>query len=99
MVEVDSDIFLGNDNAQLKQAIQEIQDVGLNIEDQGHPADYAGVGIKKLRDGSYKFTQHALIDAIINNVGISTTQEPSQFQPKFECYIMDNWPHNYQNWI
>jgi hypothetical protein len=46
MVYVDNGIFLGNGDTQLKQAIQEIQNVGLNIEDQGHPADYVGVSIK-----------------------------------------------------
>ena len=46
----------------------EIQDLGLNIEDQGHPADSIGVNIKKLKDGSYEFTQRVLIDSIINGV-------------------------------
>jgi hypothetical protein len=44
--------------------------LGLNIEDQGHPADYIGVNIKKMKDGSYEFTQHALIDSIIEDVGL-----------------------------
>ena len=70
MVYVDDGIFLGNNDAQLQQAIKEIQGLGLNIEDQGHPADYVGVNIKKLRDGSYEFTQRALIDSIIDDVGI-----------------------------
>jgi hypothetical protein len=48
MVYVDDGIFLGNNDAQLQQAIREIQGLGLNIEDQGHPADYVGVNIKKL---------------------------------------------------
>ena len=48
MVYVDNGIFLGNDDAQLQQGITEIQGLGLNIEDQGHPADYVGVSIKKL---------------------------------------------------
>jgi hypothetical protein len=74
MVYVDDGIFLGNEDAQLKQAIHEIQNVGLNIEDQGHPADYVGVSIKKLCNGSYEFTQRALIDAIINNVGINDSR-------------------------
>jgi hypothetical protein len=39
-----------------------------NIEDQGHPADCVGVNIKKLEDGSYEFTQFALIDAVIADV-------------------------------
>jgi hypothetical protein len=36
------------DILKLQQAIKDIQDIGLNIEDQGHPADYIGVNIKKL---------------------------------------------------
>ncbi len=42
----------------------------MNIEDQGHPADYVGVNIKKLRDGPYEFTQRTLTDAIIDDVGL-----------------------------
>jgi hypothetical protein len=66
MVYVDDGIF----------AIREIQESGLNIEDQGHPADYVGVNIKKLKDGSYEFTQRALLNAIIADVGLdnSTTK-------------------------
>jgi hypothetical protein len=47
---VDGGIFLGNDDSklQVQDAIKEIQGLGLNIEDQGHTADYAGVNIKKL---------------------------------------------------
>jgi hypothetical protein len=70
MVYMDDGIFLGNDDSKLQEAIKEIQDLGLNIEDQGHPADYVGVNIKKQRDGSYEFTQRALIDSIISDVGL-----------------------------
>jgi hypothetical protein len=56
---------------QLQEVIKGIQNLGLNIEDQGHPADYVGVNIKKLKDGSYEFTQQALIDSIINDVGLN----------------------------
>jgi hypothetical protein len=70
MVYVDNGIFLGNNDTQLQHVIKEIQGLGLNIEDQGHPADYVGVNIKKLRDGTYKFTQCVLIDSIIEDVGI-----------------------------
>ncbi len=52
---------------QLQEAIKDTQDLGLNIEDQGHPADYVGVNMKKLRDGSYDFTQRAPIDSIISD--------------------------------
>ena len=56
MVYVDDGIFLGSKDLQLQEVIKEIQNLGLNIEDQGHPADYVGVNIKKPKDGSYEFT-------------------------------------------
>jgi hypothetical protein len=70
MVYVDDGIFLGSNDLQLQEVIKEIQNLGLNIEDQCHPADYVGVNIKKLKDGSYEFTQRALIYSIINDVGL-----------------------------
>jgi hypothetical protein len=39
MVYVDDGIFLRNDDSKLQAAIQEIQELVLIIEDQGHPAD------------------------------------------------------------
>jgi hypothetical protein len=77
MVYVDNGIFLGSDNLQLQEVIKEIQNLGRNIEDQGHPADYVGVNIKKLKDGFYDFTQGALIDSIINDIGLKDTKVKS----------------------
>jgi hypothetical protein len=37
-------------------------------------SDYVGVCIKKLCNGSYKFTQHAFIDSAIEDVGISNSK-------------------------
>jgi hypothetical protein len=48
MVYVDDGILLGTNDSKLQDAIKEIQDSGLSIEDQSHPADYVGVNIKKL---------------------------------------------------
>jgi hypothetical protein len=53
MVYVNDDIFLGKDNSQLKKVIHKIQETRLNIEDQGHPAEYVGINIKKMHNGSY----------------------------------------------
>ncbi len=61
---------IGNNDLKLRDAIRNIQDAGLNIEDQGHQADYVGVNIKKTKDGSYEFTQRALIDSNIQDVGL-----------------------------
>jgi hypothetical protein len=49
---VDDDIFLGSNDLQLQEIIKEIQNIGLNIEDQGHSADYVGVNIKNLKNSS-----------------------------------------------
>jgi hypothetical protein len=74
MVYVDDGIFIRDNDSQLTTAINEIQALGLNIEDQGHPADYVGVSIKHLKNGSYEFTQPALIDSIIDDVGLTDSK-------------------------
>ncbi|KAL7478266.1 hypothetical protein ACHAW6_004039 [Cyclotella cf. meneghiniana] len=56
-VDVDDGIFLGTSDDQLSHVIKELTDIGFKIEDQGHPADYVGVNIKRLPDRLYKFSQ------------------------------------------
>jgi hypothetical protein len=46
----------------------------LSIEDQGHPSDYVGVSIKKLKNGIIELTQRALIDSIISNVALGDSK-------------------------
>ncbi len=70
MVYMDDGIFLGSNDLQLQDVIKEIQNLGLNIEDQGHPADYVGINIKKLKDGSFEITQWAVIESINDDVGL-----------------------------
>jgi hypothetical protein len=70
VVYVDDGIFLGNNDLKLQEVIKEIHDLGLNIEDQGYSADYVGVNIKKLKDGSHEFIQRASIDSIIDDIGL-----------------------------
>jgi hypothetical protein len=57
IVYVDDGLFFGSDEDTLSLVIKRLCDSGLNIEDQGHPADYVGVNIKKRRDGTNEFTQ------------------------------------------
>ena len=52
--------------------VKELQDIGLDVEDQGHPAEYVGVNIRKDSDLKYHFYQRALIDSIINDIGLTT---------------------------
>ena len=73
IVYVDDGIFIGDSDEQLQSVIAELQGLGLKIEDQGHPADYVRVNIKRLTSGGFEFTQRALVEAIINDVGVAGT--------------------------
>ncbi|KAL7474417.1 hypothetical protein ACHAW6_000389, partial [Cyclotella cf. meneghiniana] len=65
IIYVDDGLFFGNCDDTLTFIIRQLKKAGLNIKDQSHPADYVGVNIKRNCDGTDKFTQRTLIDAII----------------------------------
>ncbi len=93
MVYVDDGIFLGSNNLQLQEVIKKIQDLGLNIEDQGHPTDYVGVNIKKLKDDSYEFAQRALIDSIINDIGLKDVKvKPVPAKVSLQLHVFKDEP-------
>jgi hypothetical protein len=73
IVYVDDGIFIGDSDDQILAIIAQLQSLGLKIEDQGHPANYVGVNIKQLKGGGIEFTQQALIDSIIEDVGLKDT--------------------------
>jgi hypothetical protein len=74
IVYVDDGIFLGPLDQQLRDIINELRNIKLSIEDQGHPADYVRVSIKKLKNGVIELTQRALIDSIISDVALSDSK-------------------------
>jgi hypothetical protein len=74
IVYVDHGIFLGSSDKQLLIIINELQNLKLSIEDQGHPVDYIGVNIKKLKDGAIKLPQSSLINSIIADVSLSNSK-------------------------
>jgi hypothetical protein len=74
IVYVDDGIFLGPSDQQLHDIINKLRNLKLSIEDQGHPADYVGVSIKKLKDGVIELTQQALIDSIISDVALNDSK-------------------------
>jgi hypothetical protein len=51
IVYVDDKIFLGPLDQQLHDIINKLRNLKMSIEDQGHPTDYVGVSIKKLKNG------------------------------------------------
>jgi hypothetical protein len=57
IVYIDNGIFLGPSNQQLHDIINELRNLKLSIEDQGHPADYVGVSIKKLKNSIIELIQ------------------------------------------
>jgi hypothetical protein len=57
IVYVSDGIFLESSNQQLHDIINKLHNLKLFIEDQGHPADYVGVSIKKLKNGVIELTQ------------------------------------------
>jgi hypothetical protein len=74
IVYINNGIFLGSSDVQLHDISNELQKLKLSIEDQGHPADYVGVSIKKLKDDVIKLTQGALIDSIIADVALGDSK-------------------------
>jgi hypothetical protein len=71
IVYIDDGIFLGSSDEQLFGIINKMQNLELDIKDQGHPADYVGVNIKRIKDGSIKLSQRALIDTIIDDADLN----------------------------
>jgi hypothetical protein len=74
IVYIDDGIFLGPSDQQLRDIINELRNLKLSIEDQGHPADYVGVSIKKLKNGVIELTLRALIDSIISDVALGDSK-------------------------
>jgi hypothetical protein len=74
IVYVDDGIFLEPLDQQLRDIINKLRNLKLSIEDQGHPADYVGVSIKKLKNGVIELTQRALIDSIISNIALGDSK-------------------------
>ncbi len=54
-----------------------MQNLDLDIEDQGHPANYVRVNIKRLRDSSIELSQRALINTIIKDVDLGDSKVKS----------------------
>ncbi len=93
MVYVDDGIFLGSNNLQLQEVIEEIQNLGLNIDDQGHSVDYVDVNTKKLKDGFYEFTQQALIDSIINDIRLKDAKvKPVPAKVSLQIHLFKDKP-------
>ncbi len=68
---VDDGIILGPMDSELTQSVKTLQQMALDIEDQGHPSNYVGFNIKHFKDVSYEYTQQALNEAILDDIGLA----------------------------
>ncbi len=67
IVYANNGIFLASLDQQLHDIINELRNLSLSIEDQGHPSDYVGVSIKELRNG-------VIVDSIISDVALDDSK-------------------------
>lgn len=90
---IDDGLFLGKSDCQLLKAIQELQSLGLDIEDQGHPADYVGANILKSSNRSYEFSQRGLKESIVKDIGLTHSRRCKSVVPvstsKPMCIFID----------
>ena len=75
VVYVDNGLFLVPSECKLTVMIKALKQLGLKIEDHGHPSTYIGINIKKHHDGTYEFSQLALTDSILNYVGLTCSNK------------------------
>jgi hypothetical protein len=90
IVYVNDGIFLGTSYQQLRDIINELRNLKLSIEVQGHPTDYVGVSIKKLKNSIIELTQQALIDSIISDVALSNSKVkavPAKVSKKLHAHL------------
>ena len=93
IVYVDDGLVLDTRESKLVNFVKEIQDLGLNVEDQGHPADYVGVNIKRDKHGYFHFSQLALIDSIIDDIGLSNSHKVKPVPAKVSLQL-HSFPHS-----
>jgi hypothetical protein len=65
---------LGLSDKQLSGIINKMRNLELDMKDKGHPADYVGVNIKRIKDGSIELSQRALIDTIIEDADLNNSK-------------------------
>jgi hypothetical protein len=84
---------VGSSVDQLANIVTELRNIGLDVEDQGHPSDYVGVNIKQLSNGSIEFSQRALIDSIIKDAHLSDAKvKPVPAKVSVQLHACKNEP-------
>lgn len=76
----------------LDTLLQELRDTGLRLDDMGHPSDYIGVNLSQ-EDGVFNFTQRALIDSILKDVGLENSRK-SKPVPAKSSQILQAFPES-----
>ena len=75
---VNNGIFMGSDPRAINKALEEIENLGLDIEERVNIEDYLGVNIEDQDNGNIKLTQPQIIYIIINDVHLPRNTTPQQ---------------------
>ena len=91
IVYVDDGLIFDVSGKDLDGFVQELRDIKLDIEDQGDPSDYVGVNITKDDNGYLNFNQLALIDSIIDDVGLRQDKR-TRTTPAKSSQLLHSYP-------
>ena len=69
---------MGSDPRAINKALEEIENLGLDIEERVNIEDYLGVNIEDQYSGNIKLTQPQIIYIIINDVHLPRNTTPQQ---------------------
>lgn len=88
---VDDGILCAPTDPEINEAINDLQQEGYEIDDQGELADYLGVNIERTNDGKFVLTQPHLIQQILEGVNLSTNS-PIKSTPALSTKILHRDP-------
>ena len=87
----DDSILAGPDKDELEAILQQIQDSGLGITDEGDIADFLGVNIQRT-DGEFHLTQPKLIDSILEDLRLDGDRVSTKDIPMKSSKLLSRHP-------
>ena len=77
----DDSILIGPSDDELDKTIAAMQSTGLKLTVEGKLDDFIGVNIEKRSDGTFHLSQHRLIEQILNDMRLSSTNVNAKQTP------------------
>jgi hypothetical protein len=89
VVYLDDIIFFGPKLKALEGAMQDLKNLGYNLELMGDVKDYLGINFEVFHDGRIKMSQAKLIDQILKDVGLSDNSNTKSIPSKLTILQRD----------